>query len=141
MLACKVSYIHNEYNVRIIVLNSLCNKYTDCNKDFYKNWEAFFAFCDAILDINNISLEKQYTMDEDILWKNLTWMNKISFGKKILCIFRIIYNFRIAIARIHFAICQVQRDNSNPGIFFINLANILIAHLSPNLGYPPKRYC
>ena len=63
MLACKVSYIHNEYDVWIIVLNSLCNKYTECNKDFslpqangfYKNWEAFFAFCDAILDINNIS--------------------------------------------------------------------------------------
>ena len=63
MLACKVSYIHNEYNVRIIVLNSLCNKHPECNKDFsspqakgfYKNWEAFFAFCDAILDIDNIS--------------------------------------------------------------------------------------
>ena len=80
MLACKVSYIHNEYNVRIIVWNSLCNKYTDCNKDFspplakdfYKNWEVFFTLCDAIVDINNISLEKQYTMDEDIMWKNLT---------------------------------------------------------------------
>ena len=63
VLVCKVSYIHNEYNARIIVLNSLCNKHPECNKDFsspqakgfYKNWEAFFAFCDAILDINNIS--------------------------------------------------------------------------------------
>ena len=59
-------------SVRIIVLNSLHNKYPERNKDFsplqakgfYKNWEAFFAFCDAILDINNISYEKQYTMDE-----------------------------------------------------------------------------
>ena len=59
-------------SVRIIVLNSLRNKYAESNKhfslqqvkDFYKNWEAFFAFCDAILDVNNISHEKQYTMDE-----------------------------------------------------------------------------
>ena len=63
MLACKVSYIHNEYNVRIIVLDSLCNKHPECNnnfsspqaKGFYNNWEAFFAFCDGILDIKNIS--------------------------------------------------------------------------------------
>ena len=63
MLACKVTYIHYEYNVRIIVLNSLRNKYAECNKDFspqqvkafYKNWEAFLAFCNATLDINNIS--------------------------------------------------------------------------------------
>ena len=47
----------------IIVLNSLHNKYAECNKDFnppqakdfYKNWEEFYAFYDAILDINNIS--------------------------------------------------------------------------------------
>ena len=72
MLACKVSYIHNECNISIIVLNSLCNKYAECNKDFslpqaksfYKNWEAFFAFCDAILDVNNIFQENQYTIDE-----------------------------------------------------------------------------
>ena len=31
MLACKVIYIHNEYNVRIIVLNSLRNKYAECD--------------------------------------------------------------------------------------------------------------
>ena len=49
-----------------------------------------------------------------------------------------IYDFTIAIAIIYFAICVVRRDNSNPGIFFINLANILIAHLTPNLGYLPK---
>ena len=63
MVACKVSYIHNEHNVPIIVLNSFCNKYAEYNKDFslpqakgfYKNWEAFFAFCGEILDINNIS--------------------------------------------------------------------------------------
>ena len=63
MRACKVSYIDNEYDVQIMVLNSLCNKYAECNKDFslpqakefYKNWETFLAFCDAILDINNIS--------------------------------------------------------------------------------------
>ena len=34
MLECKVGYIHSEYNVQIIVLNSLCNKYAECNKDF-----------------------------------------------------------------------------------------------------------
>ena len=59
-------------SVRIIVLNSLRNKYAEGNKDFspphakgfYKNWEAVFAFCDAILDINNISYGKQYTIDE-----------------------------------------------------------------------------
>ena len=33
-------------------------------KGFYKNREAFFAFCDAILGINNTSQVKQYTMDE-----------------------------------------------------------------------------
>ena len=63
MAACKVSYIPDEYNVWIIVLNSLHNKYAECNKDFnppqakgfYKNWEEFYAFYDAILDINNIS--------------------------------------------------------------------------------------
>ena len=51
-----------------------------------------------------------------------------------------IYNFTLAIAIIHGAICEVRNDNSNHGIFFINLANILIAHLTPNLGYLPKRY-
>ena len=59
-------------SVRIIVLNSLRNKYAERNKHFslqqvkgfYKNREAFFAFCDAILDVNNISHKKQYTMDE-----------------------------------------------------------------------------
>ena len=29
-----------------------------------------------------------------------------------------IYNFTNAISRIHFAICEVRRDNSNPEIFF-----------------------
>ena len=76
----------------------------------------------------------------DILRKSLMWMNYISSGKKLLPIFRMIYNFTIAIARIHFAICEVRSDNSNLGIFFINLANILIAHLPPNFGYLPKRY-
>ena len=65
-------FIFEINSVRIIVLNSLCNNYAEHNKDFsplqekgfYKNWEAFFVFCDAILDINNISYEKQYTMDE-----------------------------------------------------------------------------
>ena len=59
-------------SVQIIILNSLLNKYTKRNNDFslslakgfYKNWEAFCAFCYAILDINNISYEKQYAMDE-----------------------------------------------------------------------------
>ena len=37
-----------------------------------------------------------------------------------------IYNFTVAIARIHFAICEVRSNNSNPGIFFINFANILM---------------
>ena len=56
----------------IIILNSLRNKYAECNKNFsllqakgfYKNWEAFFAFCDTILDVNTIFKENQYTMDE-----------------------------------------------------------------------------
>ena len=63
MPVCKFSYIHNKYTVQIIVLNSLCNNYAECNKDFSppqakgfnKNWEAFFAFSEAILDVNNIS--------------------------------------------------------------------------------------
>ena len=84
MLVCKVSYIRNDYNVRTIVLNSLCNKYAECNKDFslpqaksfYKNWEAFFAFCDAILDVNNIFHKNQYTIDEKNV--DVTW---ISCGK------------------------------------------------------------
>ena len=46
-----------------------------------------------------------------------------------------IYNFTLAIARTDFEICEVQSDNSKRGIFFINCANILIAHLTPNLGY------
>ena len=46
----------------------------------------------------------------------------------------------ITIARIHFTICKLRSNNLNPGIFFINLAKILIAHLTPNLGYLPKRY-
>ena len=59
-------------SIWIIILNSLRNKYAEPSKDFslpqakgfYKNWEAFFTFCHAILDINSISYEKQYTMDE-----------------------------------------------------------------------------
>ena len=58
-------------SVQIIILISLHNKYAKHNKDFslsqakgFYNWEAFCAFCYAILDINNISYEKQYTMDE-----------------------------------------------------------------------------
>ena len=64
--------LFSKYSVRIIVSNSRRNKYAERNKDFsppqakgfYKNLEVLFAFCDAILDINNISYEKQYTMDE-----------------------------------------------------------------------------
>ena len=73
----KVSHIRKQTCVTLLLppgikgLNSLHNKYGP-NKDFspsqvkgfYENWEACFAFCDAILDINNISYEKQYTMDE-----------------------------------------------------------------------------
>ena len=56
-------------------------------------------------------LEK-FNMDElNFLWEKLLW------------IFRMISNFTVEIARIHFAICEVESDNSNPGIFFINLAN------------------
>ena len=51
-----------------------------------------------------------------------------------------IYNFTNAVARIHFTICKAWSDNWNTGIFFINLANILIAHLTPNLEYLPKIY-
>ena len=37
-------------------------------------------------------------------------------GKKLFRIFLMIYNFAIAITRIHFAICEVRSDNLNPGI-------------------------
>ena len=51
-------------------------------------------------------------------------MDELNFlWEKLLWIFRMISNLTIEIARIHFAICEVESDNSNPGIFFINLAN------------------
>ena len=49
----------------------------------------------------------------DVMWKNIMWMNEIFLGKKLLCIFCIIYIFTIAITRIHFVICKVRRDYSN----------------------------
>ena len=33
---------------------------------------------------------------------------------KLLCIFHMIYNFAVTITRIHFAICKVWSNNSNP---------------------------
>ena len=73
-------------------------------------------------------MEKLKTDELNFLWE------------RIVCISRMIYNFTVAIAIIHFAICEVRSNNLSPGLFFINLANILIAHLTPNLGYLPKRY-
>ena len=59
-------------------------------------------------------------------------MDELNFlWEKLLCIFRMISNFTIEIARIHLVICEVQSGNSNPGIFFINLAN--------KPGITPKR--
>ena len=41
---------------------------------------------------------------------------KFSMGKKMFRIFEIIYNFTIAITRIHFAIYEAQIDNLNPDL-------------------------
>ena len=58
-------FIFEINSVRIVVLNSLHNNYAERNKDFSPLQEkGFHKNCDAILDINNISYEKQYTMDE-----------------------------------------------------------------------------
>ena len=46
----------------------------------------------------------------------IIWMNLIFHGKKLFRIFRMIYNFAIAITRIHFAIYEVQSDNLKPDI-------------------------
>ena len=45
-------------------------------------------------------------------------MDELNFPweKKLLRIFCLIYNFIIAISRIHFAICEVRSDDLNPGI-------------------------
>ena len=68
-------------------------------------------------------------------------MDELNFlWEKVLCIFCMICNFTIAVARIHFAIFKAWSDNWNTGIFFINLKNISIAYLIPNLEYLPKRY-
>ena len=49
--------------------------------------------------------------------KNVIWQIKFPFGKKLLHNFSMIYNFATTIIRIHFAICKVQSDNSNPEIY------------------------
>ena len=48
------------------------------------------------------------------------------FGKKLLHIFCMIYNFTIAITEIHITICEVQSDNSNHAISQ-SVTGILIA--------------
>ena len=39
---------------------------------------------------------------------------KFSLGKKLLCIFLMIYNSAITVSRIHFATCNVWSNNLNP---------------------------
>ena len=54
----------NKHSIRIIVWNSIRNKYTEFSeafnplqaKMFFKNYKAFFAFCGAILGMSNIFL-------------------------------------------------------------------------------------
>ena len=42
-------------------------------------------------------------------------MDELNFPwKKMLCVFRMIYNFTVALNRIDFTICKVQKDNWNP---------------------------
>ena len=68
-------------------------------------------------------------MDEsikDIMWKNVIWQIKFPFGKKLLHHFSMIYNYAIRTIRIHFAICKVESDNSNPEIHIIFTKMILI---------------
>ena len=48
--------------------------------------------------------------------ENITWTDWIFLGKKTASQFCTIYNFTIAITRIHFAICEVRTDNSNPAV-------------------------
>ena len=56
-------------------------------------------------------------------FKIFRWIRTLSMGKyrgikfslrKFFCIFRMIYNFTTAITRIHFTICKVKSNNSNP---------------------------
>ena len=45
---------------------------------------------------------------------NLNGCIKFSLGKKLLHIFCMIYNFVVAVTRIHLTICEVQSNNLNP---------------------------
>ena len=113
-LVCPIS-------VRIIVWNSLCNKYVKCSEAFslpeavfFKNCEAFFLLCHVVLGIkifffdNSLQCmnKSEYNVD---MWQ-CGWI-KFSLGRNF--IFCMIYNITIAITRIHFAICKVWSDNSN----------------------------
>ena len=63
-------------SVRMIIWNSLRDKYAERRKDFsppqvkvfFKNWEAFFAFCDEFLGVNNISF------DDSMQWVSEIWI-------------------------------------------------------------------
>ena len=74
MLACKVIYIHNEYNVRIIVLNSLRNKYAECDtRTLARRRQRVFIKIEKYF----LHFARQYWISTIFLKKSIQWMSKI----------------------------------------------------------------